>query len=570
MSALIALSDSSTAEVSEDDDDEHDTPIWRSDMEQSARLASSMDNCNSNLLTQSKTKASASDLTHSKEDLVAHEEIDKISSLPHADNNQPPTEANEDIKLHENGSSNAHKKSANGELVPARVAVTQNSESKELETPTSGGASRDQFKLALNPTSGEVYFYNRRTRQSQWELPDPEVGVVVNMQDHPDPRAEQEYRILLATYEEELKRKQQRQKVSGTKSRFESQNAQDAGKEPNNVVSNAKLMQSEAPKHDECSQVDESTGALERRKRDDINDSSGVLPSSFQVADSELNLAASASVQSRHEPGTATRRLIFSSVSNSAQFRKNKTEEVDLPQEIRQAAVTLMAVSPAAGSAAHKANIMVSSLFCPYCGERTARDSLLQHLERTCSGVIAASKADHQKMRGIDANGFVWGSVSSVGSASRGLSERFGGGSAIKESAGRQRSGNGSVNGSFQQNSGSFGSVIKGNGDTSFLLDTLDEGEETFFNPAHNNNFQSKLFDADSAELQEGDDMDGLDTEGLLVQGPPSVVRLRNDSHSKRKGPRAREASSGSGHVDMNNLRTPKTSGGNAAVVDKW
>ena len=135
-----------------------------------------------------------------------------------------------------------------------------------------------------------------------------------------------------------------------------------------------------------------------RAQRDDTIDSSGVVPSSFQAVDSELNLAASASAQSRHEPGTATRRLIFSSVSNSAQFRKNKTEEVDLPQEIRQAAVTLMAVSPAAGSAAHKANIMVSSLFCPYCGERTARDSLLQHLERTCTGVIAASKADHQNL----------------------------------------------------------------------------------------------------------------------------------------------------------------------------
>ena len=243
MSALIASSDSSTAEGPEDDDDEYDAPMWRSDMEQSARVDNSIGNDDSDLPTHSETKASASG--SERGDLVAREEIDEIPSLTHVNNHQLASETTEETKLHENDGSNAHAASGNDKLVPARVAVTQKRQQQELETPTSG-ASRDQFKLALNPTSGEVYFYNRRTRQSQWELPDPEVGVVVNMQDHPDPRAEQEYRILLATYQEELKRKQQRQKVSSTKERFESQNAQDVGKEPNNVAPNAKSMQSKA------------------------------------------------------------------------------------------------------------------------------------------------------------------------------------------------------------------------------------------------------------------------------------------------------------------------------------
>ena len=60
--------------------------------------------------------------------------------------------------------------------------------------------------------------------------------------------------------------------------------------------------------------------------------------------------------------------------------------------------------------------------------------------------------------------------------------------------------------------------------------------------------------------------MDGLDAEGLLVQGPPSVVRIGNDTQSKRKGLHAREAISGSDHVDTNKLRTPKSYRGQAGT----
>ena len=67
--------------------------------------------------------------------------------------------------------------------------------------------------------------------------------------------------------------------------------------------------------------------------------------------------------------------------------------------------------------------------------------------------------------------------------------------------------------------------MIRGNGDTSFLLD-LAEGEETS-SAAHNNNFQSSYL-MQILQSFGGDDMDGLDAEGLLVQGPPSVVRMRS------------------------------------------
>ena len=98
--------------------------------------------------------------------------------------------------------------------------------------------------------------------------------------------------------------------------------------------------------------------------------------------------------------------------------------------------------------------------------------------------------------------------------------------------------------------------MIKGNGDTSFILDTLDEGEESFLNSPYGNNGQNKIFDADAAaELREGD---GADEEGLVVQGPPSVVRVGSASRSDRKnGSYAPDASSGSVGDGMSNLRTP-------------
>ena len=181
----------------------------------------------------------------------------------------------------------------------------------------------------------------------------------------------------------------------------------------------------------------------------------------------------------------------------------------------------------------------------------SARRSSRRTPNRTGSGNVA----------GVDSSGLVWGSVSSIGSAGGGFSERYGGGSAIKASGGRRRS----RNGSFQQHSGSFGSVIKGNGDTSFVLDTLDEREESFLNSPYENNSQSKLFDADAAvEFREDDD---ADVEGLVVQGPPSVVRVgsapRSGQGNELYVPDDSSAASGPG---KSNLRTPNTQTNRAGV----
>ena len=68
-----------------------------------------------------------------------------------------------------------------------------------------------------------------------------------------------------------------------------------------------------------------------------------------------------------------------------------------LPEEIRQAAATLMAVSPAAPHGAKAMAQHVSTLYCPYCGDPTQRSHLLEHLESGCSGVAKAVRDTAEK-----------------------------------------------------------------------------------------------------------------------------------------------------------------------------
>ena len=233
-SALMVSSDVERGKESEgsDDDeyDEYDAPMWRSDIEQSAHQESSIDkkivddlqasakrvhtapaatSSSSSTSSTSSANLTANGGVRGTEDAVALEECDEIPSFTQVDKQQTAHAASAETVPR--AEIEYRKTLSQGVTTTLFAQATEETKSHEIAAETNmatGRAPLDQFKLALNPTSGEVYFYNRRTRQSQWELPEPKFGVVVNMQDHPDPRAEQEYRILLATYQEEQKRKQ--------------------------------------------------------------------------------------------------------------------------------------------------------------------------------------------------------------------------------------------------------------------------------------------------------------------------------------------------------------------------
>jgi hypothetical protein len=73
----------------------------------------------------------------------------------------------------------------NKNISSSKTIQQKEKKEKKEKTPAMTTPYVDEYKLAVNPGSGEVYYYNRRTRVSQWDPPAPAVGVVVNMHEHP-------------------------------------------------------------------------------------------------------------------------------------------------------------------------------------------------------------------------------------------------------------------------------------------------------------------------------------------------------------------------------------------------
>ena len=316
--------------------------------------------------------------------------------------------------------------------------VTQETDTKQKkQTPLmTTPANLDEYKLAVNPGSGEVYYYNRRTRVSQWDPPAPAAGIVVNMHEHPrhsqgrvrvQRRSEEAHTLEKAeqrqTEKQTTPQQQQQQHKDGDDDKINSRQEMTHHSTHSNTSTSASasatisVSASFSAGRRARSSTNGSIRSVTMRSRDEnendvthnSRDDNGEDPS--HLRSSVVSNDGGADVLTHHRsdrrpPDTATRKLVFDDRMRPMVMPKGIAHMDDddiaaiqqLPEEIRQAAATLMAVSPAAPNGTSKAQT-VSTLYCPYCGDPTQRSHLLEHLESGCSGVVKAVRDAEQEQK---------------------------------------------------------------------------------------------------------------------------------------------------------------------------